>query len=149
MSSKLSVNPLTLVPAEPLPFDQAQRLFFEELRHDGKPDRLTSIVGHLHRRRIIGITFLYQSGTTKSIGFTATDEHQTIQMMNREQIVSFVVGKSADKIRNLEVCLSPVTSMNGTDWLLIHSFRLISIKVPYREYARNLSLRVPTMEIVL
>lgn len=64
---------------------------------------LASIVGYFQRGMLTGLSFVYQSNTTRSVGITATSDRQAIQVVDGEQIICFSITARASDISKLEV----------------------------------------------
>jgi hypothetical protein len=114
---------LLLVPSQGPPFDQVQKLFFDEILQDGSRDRITSIVAHFEREIITGLAFIYRSNQRRTVGNTTTNDHQTVHVLEGGQIVRFSVAIRESAVAGLEVRFHILHTQSSYYLSLLFSFR--------------------------
>lgn len=95
----------SLVPALVHEDHDICKIYFE-VNHLGQRDRLVKIVAHCSSSNgfIIGLSFVYDSGVKRSVGYTFDPQPQSIEMVPKTQIDRFTVYTYARRMTRLEVC---------------------------------------------
>lgn len=95
-------TPCILVPEPTPPFDQIQKLYFETPNHDSHRELLLTSEAYFRDQAIVGLVFIYTSGTRVKVGDLETDVYQTIDFPQETRIVGLSVACRDGGLVNLE-----------------------------------------------
>lgn len=98
VSTTSNWKPPKLVPDRP--FDPVQKLYFETQNHNGCKDPITAAEAYFEGPRIVGLVFVYATGTRASIGdvSVSTDDRQTVHFAQDSRIVGFSAAVIDDQL---------------------------------------------------
>ncbi|EER25811.1 F-box domain containing protein [Coccidioides posadasii C735 delta SOWgp] len=99
-----AIPPPILIPQHDVPFDQAQKLFFEITDQASRVDKLVQMVAHVRNNEVLGVSFDYQSGCRKSMGYTDIPNliEYSIGLTDYEEILVFEVEIWRERIIRIE-----------------------------------------------
>ncbi|KAL4915381.1 hypothetical protein BDW62DRAFT_125057 [Aspergillus aurantiobrunneus] len=102
--SDKQARPCILLPDQYPPFNEVQKLYFEPIESDCSRGRLVTAKAYFKDTALLGLVFIYASGTTARIGDVETvpDHHQTVHFVENSQIVGMLVGVREGHIRYLK-----------------------------------------------
>ncbi|KAK2768311.1 hypothetical protein FQN54_000164 [Arachnomyces sp. PD_36] len=94
----------TLVPIAATPRGEVHKIYFD-INHLGQKDRLSRIIAHRlpDRDSIMGFSFVYDSKTQRTIGYTSDYKSRSIDIIPGSQIVEFSTRVVAFKLTLFEV----------------------------------------------
>jgi hypothetical protein len=91
-----------LVPEDPPPFDQVQKLYFERHNNDGCREMIVAAEAYFRDRAIIGLAFVYSSDRRASVGDVNAAVCQTVHFGQDARVIGFSVVIAEEELVEIE-----------------------------------------------
>ena len=108
-NSGASQEALIMVPEQQPPFDLVQKLYFKTRDEEGWKETIVTAEAYFRNGAIIGLAFVYESGTRASIGDLGTEVRQSIHFAQDDCIVGLSVAITESEVTEFEFDVEPTT----------------------------------------